>query len=321
MIQMKEKQIKKKSGGFRYIVCPNRKEKKFLRKLLDELQPQVTFPSCVQGFIPGRNIVTNAKQHLDYDVTISFDLKDFFDTCFQKDPPEYYTQYQEKIKKISRKWTAQGLPTSPLFCNILAEQIDKKLVLFFSKIKLMTAYTRYADDLSISFNLLGQTDIIKYVIQHITKKIETAGFKINTKKTRVQYATAGRREICGVMVEDAVHISRKQRRKLRAAKHNYLVNQTKQNKYNFQGLLEFSKLKEPNTIQANINKDIHKIRKNIFILKKYNHINKARIVSEQRELLNRLSCYMSLKKSYKNLYYKATAMLLKEVSYESVKYY
>lgn len=316
---MKEKQINKKSGGFRYIVCPNIKEKKFLRKLLDELQPQVTFPSCVQGFIPGRNIVTNAKQHLDYDVTISFDLKDFFDTCFQKDPPEYYKKYLEKIKTISRKWTAQGLPTSPLFCNILAEQIDKKLVLFFSKIKLMTAYTRYADDLSISFNLIGNSgaDFIKYIIKHISDKVKSSGFQLNKKKTRVQYATAGRREICGIMVDDTPHISRNQRRKLRAAKHNYLVNQTKQNKQKYQGLLEFSKLKEPNTIQATINKDIRNIRKNIFILKKYNHINKERIVSEQIELLGRLSCFIAFKKSYKNLYYKATAMLMKEVSYES----
>lgn len=313
------KKIKKRSGGIRKIYVPSKSEKKYLRQILRELETKVRFEYYVQGFVQGSNIITNAKMHLNYDVTISFDLKDFFDTCNNKHLPEHLEQYEDKIKHkvCPDKWTAQGLPTSPMICNILAEKLDDKIFDFLSKIHLDFTYSRYADDISISFNLIGNSgsDFIKYIIKHISDKVKSAGFQLNKKKTKVQYSTAGRREICGVMVDNTVHISRRQRRKIRAAKHNYAVNPGKENKKRLDGLLEFAKLKEPNAIQALINKDISNICKNIFVLEKCHISSKVRskIINQQKELLNKLSCYKDINQIYKKLYKVAAKMLQKEV--------
>jgi hypothetical protein len=76
--------------------------------------------------------------------------------------------------------------------------------------------------------------------------VRRCGFRENPRKTRIQWASRGRREIVGIMVDDAVHVSRDFRRRLRAAKHNAAKNEG-DNRLSRQamGMAEFAKLTPP----------------------------------------------------------------------------
>lgn len=242
--QMKKFKIKKRSGGFREIYAPNKSEKKvFINILKNELyQKQIDFP-CAHGFLPDKNIITNAEPHINKKLTISMDLSNFFDTV----------TIDKVGKKLSNKVketcfidgaARQGLPTSPMIANIIFVEADKKISEELLKIDSEIVFTRYADDLSISLNDCDK-DKSKKIIDTITTIVKRSGFKINEKKTRLQYATSGRREICGVLVDEkSVHTSRRFKHKLRAVKHQEETNKGLQPV--LKGLIEFSKLKKPN---------------------------------------------------------------------------
>jgi hypothetical protein len=86
------------------------------------------------------------------------------------------------------------------------------------------------------------------VKQRVREIVNRSGFSLNAKKTRVQNANSGRREICGVMVDDEIHISRYHRRKLRGMQHRLQYAEGKEKTLllrKIRGLEEFSKLKTP----------------------------------------------------------------------------
>ena len=240
---MKKFKIKKRSGGFREIYAPNKSEKKVLINILkNELyQKQIEFPFA-HGFLPQKGIITNAEPHINKKLTISMDLSNFFDTVTL-----------DKVgKKLSNKVkescfidgaARQGLPTSPMIANIIFVETDKKISEELLKIDSEIVFTRYADDLSISLNDCDK-DKSKKIIDVVTTIVKRSGFKINEKKTHLQYATSGRREICGVLVDEkSVHTSRRFKHKLRAVKHQEETNNGL--KPVLKGLVEFSKLKKP----------------------------------------------------------------------------
>ena len=97
------------------------------------------------------------------------------------------------------------------------------------------AYTRYADDLTFSFNDQRLVAILKEAVPRI---VAECGFVLNEKKTRLQCADYGRRMVTGIAVDDQVHPRRETKRRLRAAKHQGSAPQVC-------GLEEYCKLKVP----------------------------------------------------------------------------
>lgn len=254
MVQLKGKfiQLKKRSGGFRLIFCPSKKERIRLKKILkDLLNDKQTKLKNIHGFVKGKNIITNAEPHINKKITISFDLENFFNTV--------------SLDKVGRKLPKeikencfvdgiayQGLPTSPAIANIVFYECDLKILDYLKdnfsndEFKQEFSYTRYADDISISFNNELSKDEIKNIIASVTTIISRHGFRINNKKTKVQLAKNGKREICGVYVDDeSVSVNRKAKRKLRALKHNFTKSNSIENSQKYEGYLEFCKLKKP----------------------------------------------------------------------------
>lgn len=85
----------------------------------------------------------------------------------------------------------QGAPTSPVLSNIIASALDKTLVRLAGKYRMR--YTRYADDITFSFNQSPPSDIAKiedtgdYELgDSLRHAIESNGFKINEEKFRLQ---------------------------------------------------------------------------------------------------------------------------------------
>jgi hypothetical protein len=226
---------KKSKGQFREIAIPNTEEKNLFRQHVSKLNEK-TKKLCsdvVHGFILGKSPITNAKQHIGYAYSLSFDLSNFFDTVKPSHLQGRLTK--DEIQTLMPNDRAyQGLPTSPAIANLAAIDMDKAII---KKIRdLGIVYTRYADDLTFSFDSYELSQFLKKEVVQIVRR---CGFIINDKKTHLQDARYGNRIITGVSVNNhAISVSRKCRKKIRAALHQKNTNSAK-------GLTEWSKLKEP----------------------------------------------------------------------------
>jgi RNA-directed DNA polymerase len=244
--------IKKRSGSYRTIYSPSTEENIALKKCLPVLMGiarEANQYGVQHGFHYNRSSVTNAKQHCGWRFTLSFDLADFFDSV----TPDKLTD--TKLGKIEDYTfcfpdgaARQGLCTSPALANIAAAPMDKEILEFVCNvinpnrvfestrdIKRDCVYTRYADDMTFSFDSVLWFTRLKEAIPRIAEKY---GFRINPKKTVMQSAAAGRRMITGVAVDKDLHIPRATKRRLRAAIHQH-------NTAEARGLKEWCKLRMP----------------------------------------------------------------------------
>lgn len=261
-------QIPKCKGKFRTIYVPDSNEKWELKRLLPNIVKCMTMQSAAHvqhGFYPGRSPVTNAMQHKGYRYTLSFDLQDFFDTVTEESLALFAFDSRCFVDGAAR----QGLPTSPVIANIAANKMDEMiLALAGRKGRFLNefVYTRYADDLTFSFDDPRMVSMLKAQIPEI---VAACGFKLNLRKTKVQCAVSGRRIVTGVGVDqETIHPTRYLRRKLRAALHRKNYSQAN-------GLREQLKLKLPKqyekpkprklivAIQAEIEQTVHHLVANV----------------------------------------------------------
>ncbi len=247
---------KKTKGETRQIYAPTKKEKRKFRALLPELN-QIALDNCggcVHGFMPGKSPVSNAKEHIGYEYTLSFDLKDFFDSVKPWMLKDYFRgdcQFvsegifvPDKIWEYFIKGRAyQGLPTSPQIANLAAVKMDEEIInncdikipLVLEKCERIR-YSRYADDLSFSFQNYG---IYQELLDLIPNLVTKHGFTINPAKTRLQSAKFGNRVITGISVgKTGISVPRRIKRRIKLAKHQ-------KNEGILKGLTEWSKLKLP----------------------------------------------------------------------------
>lgn len=211
--------IKKSAHNFRLIYVPGEDAKKRLRSHLPYLHylnlSLDTHRAC-HAFVKGRNCVTNALPHIGYTYTISMDIENFFDSIRECHVSNIINQTIINDCFVDEA-PRQGLPTSPLIANIALLDSDELIIDSLEDMNIAYAYTRYADDISISFDdkkLIGK---IIFIVKSILKN---KGFKINEKKTRVQSTKNGRKIITGIAVDNrGLHPTRKTLKKIRAAAH------------------------------------------------------------------------------------------------------
>ena len=262
-------EIKKASGGVRRIYVPDPEERSEYRRLLSTIaQPPVQLKSA-HGFMGGRNIVTNAMPHVGKPLTISMDLSDFFDSV-----QPAMVKGRVPLAVMERCFLSadgipgttpdcrarQGLPTSPAIANLAAVPMDQAIRKCLSRMMIAGfAYTRYADDLTISMDCEDQETAEK-VVAAVADIASRCGFRVNARKTRIRRAKGGNRECCGIMAtESGVEISRRTRRVIRAAEHNLVVARgsgagakaVRKLERRVKGLREFAALKKPREINEN----------------------------------------------------------------------
>lgn len=215
---MKTLEIKKKSGGVRIVVCPDPEVKASLRALVGPIMAKCR-SEYAHGFRPMHSPVTNAQCHIGYRYTLSMDLSDFFDSV----TPDRVRGRLSKDELAAcmvdpgdgKPRACQGLPTSPAVSNIAAEPLDTAIAKLIEKKGRGVVYTRYADDLTFSFDDWSYYPLLLREIPQIASR---CGFRINPKKTRLQDSAYGRREITGISVgESDIRVPRRIRRALRAA--------------------------------------------------------------------------------------------------------
>lgn len=184
-IVLKKLYLRKKSrhGGTREVYdVVSYSLKDTLKILNNQLVKVYSAPDCVHGFVKGRNIKTNAEQHLAKKSILSIDIKDFFPSITKQmisDALELKGYKKNVANWISEIVThenslVQGFNTSPTIANIVFEEIDKALETHCGD---QITYTRYADDLYFSSNdSLPEHTFFENIINK-------NGFELNYNKT------------------------------------------------------------------------------------------------------------------------------------------
>jgi hypothetical protein len=231
--------IPKRSGGERLILAPKRELKALLRTLNAELATKLPVSEYAHGFRRGRSIATHAAPHVGKKVVVRLDLKDFFPSLhvgrvrgllialgysypvaatlatLMTEAVRQPVQVGEEVffVPVGGRHVVQGAPTSPAIANAIVLSLDRRVAGLAKKLGF--AYTRYADDLTFSGD---DTAVARALIKGVQRIVHAEGFALNPDKTRVM-TQRGAQVITGVTVNRELGLSRRERRKLRAALH------------------------------------------------------------------------------------------------------
>lgn len=212
---------KKKDGSTREIFAPKPYLKEVQRQILDDLLQRVRLNSHAEGFRKKRSIVTNARRHIDKDVLIKMDVKDFFPSItFERVLGIFISLgYPRQVSLLLSRLTTHngklpiGAPTSPAISNIISTRMDKRFARLGEKMGFK--YSRYADDITVSSNKKNTTRMIPFFKEIMVEE----GFEVNEAKMRILRG-GGRQKITGIVVNKKPNIAREEVKKLRAVIYN-----------------------------------------------------------------------------------------------------
>lgn len=205
----KEFKIPKKLGGFRKIEAPVKDLKVRQLWIKENIIDKVTVSEYAKGFKQNTSIYDNALPHVNKELVINVDIKDFFPSITYREIFKLfiYLGYTKQVAHLLTKLCTnnenvlpQGAPTSPGISNIVLLKLDKRLSELAKKSN--CCYTRYADDITFS----GPKSI-KALLPLICSIVEDEGFQINRKKIRLQYSNQ-RQEVTGLTVNKKVSLSK-----------------------------------------------------------------------------------------------------------------
>lgn len=223
--------IPKKQGGTRLISAPMPRLKNAQYWILDNILEKIPIHKAAHGFISNKSILTNATPHLDKNLVINMDLKDFFPTltytrvkgmflsfgyseqmatifgllCTEPDTEELKLDDERYFLAKSERFLPQGAPTSPAVTNIICRSLDARLS--GAAAKHGFCYTRYADDMTFSASESGAKNQTKLLWQ-VKKIVSDEGFTIHPEKTRIMHK-GRRQEVTGIVVNKIPNIRRK----------------------------------------------------------------------------------------------------------------
>jgi len=233
----KKFEIPKRKHGTRAIAVPPDSIKILQYKFKLMLDHVYTPKPCVFGFVAGKCIADGASLHKKRAKWIlNIDIEDFY-------PSIHFGRIRGLFialgvgPKAASIWAhlvtvdgvlPQGAPTSPVVSNMIARQLDRKMVGLARRYHL--TYSRYADDLTLSTTKnTFPTEIASFtgtpldadnveLKQGLLNAINSSGFSLNERKTRL-HSKAVRQEVTGLTVNEFVNVRRRFLRQLRAMIH------------------------------------------------------------------------------------------------------
>jgi RNA-directed DNA polymerase len=233
--------IPKRSGGERLIMAPKTRLKRLQRQLNALLVSKLPVSEYAHGFRRRLSVRTNAQPHVGKQVILRLDIKDFFGsihfgrvrgllTALGYGYPVATTLaavMTEAVRQpvvvgdarffppVGPRVCPQGAPTSPGLSNAVVVKLDRRLAGLARRYGF--SYTRYADDLTFSGNDIAAAHALRLLAPRV---VEEEGFIVNERKTQVR-RNGSRQTVTGVVVNDVLGLSRQDRRRLRAAIHQY----------------------------------------------------------------------------------------------------
>lgn len=230
--------IEKKNGGYRNIKAAKSGLRALQSKLAPILAAHYKLRNPVHGFVKDRSIVSNAREHKRKRYVFNIDLNDFYGSInfgrvrglFKVHPFEMGEKAASVVAQICvfENSLPQGAATSPVISNFIASELDRKLSRLARRYKL--TYTRYADDITFSWNnknfpqgiafYNGNNPITNdcFVGQVLEEAISSSGFSVNHEKTRLQIRGV-RQSVTGLTVNEFPNVPRLYVRNIRALLH------------------------------------------------------------------------------------------------------
>jgi RNA-directed DNA polymerase len=210
---------KKNKLEYRLISEPLPNLKNIQRWILKEILYVLEPSSYAKAFRQGYSIKDNARFHRNQEKLLTIDIQDYFGSINSKKVYMFFRSigYANEVATMLanictlKDSLPQGAPTSPMLSNLITKRLDKRISGFTGENGIR--YTRYADDLTFSGDFQEG-----YIINVVKKILESEGFYINEKKTRVRKKNQ-RQEVTGIVVNEKMQASRHYRRKFRQKMH------------------------------------------------------------------------------------------------------
>ena len=233
--------VPKKGGGTRRLSAPHLSLARAQRWVFEAVVARLPVEASAHGFVPGRSIVTNAREHSGRALVVNMDLAGFFPSigwrrvravfervgyspaiatilallCTEA-PRRTVTLAGETLHVASGpRGLPQGACTSPGLSNQVARRLDRRLLGLAAQLN--ATYTRYADDLTFS----GATDLdpkVGYLMTRVRRIAAGEGFAVNEAKSRVRRQNTAQ-VVTGLVVNDRPGVARVEVRRLRAILH------------------------------------------------------------------------------------------------------
>lgn len=226
--------IPKKDGTLREIAAPCSKLKETQRRLSEKLLDAWQPTPYSFGFLRERNIVDNAREHLNQKWVLNIDLENFFpsitmgkiEQTLVSPPCNMRPDAASMIARIACNNGAlpQGSPSSPILSDIVASSLDHllhKYARYFD-----CRYSRYADDITISTSQKlfpaeiaqiskGSVKLGTLIVNSVTEQ----GFKINEAKVSLRNSSR-HQEVTGIVVNEKANVRKQYVSQLRSILHN-----------------------------------------------------------------------------------------------------
>jgi len=238
--------LPKRSGGTRRIAAPNPALKAVQRRINRRLLARLGVHPCTTGFRRHCSIVTNAAPHVGRAVVLRMDVRDFFASTAARRVRDCFRAigWDKPAAKLLTRLTThdgalpQGAPTSPTLSNVVNFALDARLTAMAKRMALRhdnprtlepvsvartiaagVFYTRYADDLTFSFGLDDHA-AVEAVIWMTKEVLADYGYRLHQRRKLSIRRRHQSQRITGLVVNDAVALPRRTRRRLRAVRHH-----------------------------------------------------------------------------------------------------
>jgi RNA-directed DNA polymerase len=238
--------IPKRDGSRRKIFHPSVFVKNIQYALIQIVFSKIKISNSAYGFVRGLTspLLLNAQNHAKYKYTLCIDIKNFFlsiepECLFNSierngDWPNLFKLLtmsgQDKdiiknycfIRNCQKNRLAIGSPSSPIISNIVMRSFDMRMNEMATERD--GAYSRYADDIVVSYNEKEIGEKVYADIVDILKK-ELPKLTINEKKTRF-FSKKKRRVITGLVIgsDSSISIGREKKREVKDKVYKYLNN-------------------------------------------------------------------------------------------------
>jgi len=208
--------IKKSNGKTRTIYEPNANLKTIQKNILHNILEDRYISKHAKAYKKGISLKDNAIIHINKDMILKLDIKDFFNnitfmqvycSCF---PEQYFPKSTTTLLTnlcTYKDRLPQGAPTSSYITNIIMLDFDIKVGKYCKENDI--SYTRYCDDMTFSGNF-SKKDIINLV----ERELKTLGLSLNKEKITL-ITKKSRQIVTGIVVNEKMQVNIDYRKNIR----------------------------------------------------------------------------------------------------------
>lgn len=234
--------IQRQDGRLRLLEIPKARLKQVQRLILRGLLPATACSEQAHGFVPGRSVLTHARQHCGRGSLLQLDLRGWFasitlprvrslflDLGHPREVAEALAQLctvrldsaglarlpAEMRMQARDRRLPQGAPTSPALANLCAIRLDRRLAAYATEAG--WRYSRYADDLVFSSEAPSSSDM-RRALPTLERILRDEGFAPHPAKTRIQ-SHGQRQRVTGIVTNARPALAREEFDRLKAEVH------------------------------------------------------------------------------------------------------